>query len=102
MNTDIHEDLLIAQRDTLDMVDYRISQTELNISDTQGKMSRLEASVYDIRNALLEIEDRITAGLIESIVEKYKDYSENKDFTGMTDEDFNTEIKRLLFGGVMY
>ena len=72
-------------------------------------------TLYDLRNeTLIEadrittleerlsmLESRLTRDVIREVVDRYKKYEDNKDLTGMTEDEFINSISDLL-GGACY
>lgn len=78
----------IASRDMVDTVAYDVSSVTISLRD---RISELE-------NELRELRYRFTADFVKELVNRCEQFVNGQEFTGMTDAEFESEVRSLLFG----
>lgn len=75
-----------------------VTDTFYNIRDDAARAND-RISLLEERLSTLEI--RLTRDVIREVIDRYKRYEDDKDLTGMTEDEFINSISDLL-GGVCY
>lgn len=61
----------------------------------------LQYRISELENIVWELQNRFTADLVKELVSRCEQFVSDRELTGQTDEEFETEIRDLLFGGGM-
>lgn len=71
-------------------VDSVQSRVDLIESTIRAEVDRLDRELYKARR-------KFTAEFVKELIHRCEEFANNREFTGMTDEEFEAEISGLLF-----